>query len=148
MKKWRIVIAFLIAPLTAPLVFSAISVATNTTDIRDFSLVVGQFTIACLYVAPLAYPAAFLLGIPTWMIFRHYRIHLLPAFVIGGAFIGLFVALILGALARKPITTLLNPLSPAWVRGGVFACVFSGSASAVVFRSIVLPILKATDISA
>jgi len=133
MTKWRIVAAFLIAPLATPVVFSVIGLATNPSDIRDLSLVVGQFVVACLYLFPFAYLAAFLLGIPTWMIFLRYRIYSLPAFVVGGAFIGLFAALILGALARTPITTLLNPFSPAWVRGGVLACALAASASAIVF---------------
>jgi hypothetical protein len=138
MSKRRIVVAFLIAPLARPLVFSVIGVATNPSEIRDLPLLVGQFIVACLYLSHVAYLAAFLLGIPTWMIFRHYRILSLSAFAVGGALIGLFTALILSALARTPITTLLNPLSPAWVRGGVLACVLAASASALVFRSIVL----------
>ena len=137
MTKRRIVAAFLVAPLGAPVVFWLTNIVTNPSDSRDLSLVVGQFIVACLYVVPLAYLSAFLLGIPTWMIFRHYRIYSLSAFAVGGALIGLFVALILGALARTPITTLLNPFSAAWVRGGVLVCVLAASASALVFRSIV-----------
>ena len=137
MSKRRIVAAFLIAPLAAPVVFAVISIATHPSDIRDLSLVVGQFIVASLYVIPFAYLATFLIGIPTWRIFRHYRVHSLSAFAVGGAFIGLFATLILGALAGTPITTLLNPLSPAWVRGGVLACVLAASASALAFRSIV-----------
>ena len=137
MSKGRIAAAFLIAPLATPVVFSVIGIAANPSELRDLSLVVGQFIVACLYLSRVAYLAALVLGIPIWMIFRHYRIYSLSAFVVGGALIGLFAALILGALARTPITTLLNPLSPAWVRGGVLACVLAASASAVVFRSIV-----------
>lgn len=133
MIKWRIVAAFLVAPLAAPVVFSLTSIATNPSDNRDL---VGQFIVACLYVVPFAYLSAFLLGIPTWLIFRHYRIYSLSAFAVGGALIGLLVALMLGALARTPITTLLNPFSAAWVRGGVLVCVLAASASALVFRSI------------
>ena len=145
MTKRRIVSAFLVAPLAAPVVFSVMSIATHPSDSRDLSLVGGQFIVACLYVVPFAYLSAFLLGIPTWEIFRHYRIYSLSAFAVGGAFIGLFAALILGALARTPITTLLNPLSPAWVRGGVLACVLAASASAVVFRSIVFRAVKKSN---
>ena len=122
MTKRRIITAFLVAPLTTPLVFFLLFQASNPLrDVADHF-----FLVTCVYL-PFAYAAEFSLGILTWMIFLHYRISSLLAFAVGGAIIGLIVALILRSMTRinDPFMHSYAPL-----------CIVAASASAVVFRSI------------
>lgn len=138
MSRWRIVLAFLGAPLVVPFVFYLPFTARESVgpgDSSALSLLFGPL-IYSIYALPIAYAAEFLLGAPAWMVFRYYGVRSLPSFAAAGALMGWLVNLGMQALtpnlATKPLAVLFNPLDNPYIS----ICVVAGSASAVLFRTI------------
>jgi hypothetical protein len=136
-EKYRVVAAFLVAPLIIPFVFllpfSGDSSATTTSD----GSVIVVLIIYAMYAVPIAYIAEFILGIPAWTVFRHYRVRSLPAFAGAGALMGWLVLVTIAGLSAiltgEPVTNLFNPSSNPYLP----ICVVGGSASAILFWAIV-----------
>lgn len=91
MGTQRTVTAFVVAPLAAPFVVVFLSYFWGSDHFGSFKLagfLVG-ISLYSVYVLPLAYLAELLLGLPAWLIYRHFSIRSWPAFAAGGALIGL-----------------------------------------------------------
>ena len=114
----RTIIAFVVAPLMVPLVFFLTAVG-----LKHLSLDAASVSVIAL---PFAYIAEIIFGLPTWLVFRHYRISSFPAYAVGGGLIGFVVALII----------LWDSSPPTWIRDGGPDCVLAGLLSSVVFRRI------------
>jgi hypothetical protein len=134
MQTRRTVAAFLVAPLAVPLVFSLLGLFSP--GISPLGWLAGVYIVS-FYALPLAYLAELGLGVPAWMIFKHYNIRSFPAFAVGGASLGLLFYLGMeawvGNLISRPLLQEFNPFRSAYLNLDVIA----GSASALLFRSIV-----------
>jgi hypothetical protein len=88
-NKWRTAQAFFIAPLIVP--FLLILPVPGRGSFVHFSLagLFAGFFICVLYSLPIAYASELLLGIPAWMLFKHYGVHSAIAFAAAGALLGL-----------------------------------------------------------
>ena len=122
MSRQRIIAAFLLAPLMAPLTF-VVTVFFRGSPVASPS---GIPVIFLLY-APFAYLAAAIFGLPLFFLFRLLSWNNVAAYLVGGTTIGLVVAQI--------VTKLLV----SWeVASGDYAwCAIAGAGSALVFWSIV-----------
>ena len=114
----RIILAFVIAPLAVYPIFFINSLINGVPAIS------AAFVAA--YTIPFAHVAEMLLGLPIWLVFRHYKVDALAAFVVGGALIGVIVGMI---LSRG------DPKLPADL-GFLFACAVAGAFSATCFHKI------------
>ncbi len=133
----RILFAFLGAPLIVPLVLclplpgeSVGTAHVGLTDRLIFPLILAPYALAISYVAEL------LVGLPAWLVFRHYGVRSLPAFAVTGAFLGWLInvgtAALVGNLATKPLAAMFNFLDDPYIS----ICVVAGASSAVLFRTI------------
>ncbi|MGA8406316.1 MAG: hypothetical protein WB680_03975 [Candidatus Acidiferrales bacterium] len=135
-NKWRTLQAFFIAPFIVP--FVLLLPLPDRGNYGHFSItgLFGSFFLYLLYGVPIAYAAELFLGLPAWMLFKHYDIRSLAAFAAAGALFGWLVYVAMDAFAgdfADPWTSLLNPLSSPYVP----LCVIAGAASAVIFGAIV-----------
>jgi len=99
--------------------------------------------IFAVYAVPIAYCIEVVLGIPAWLIFRHYRIRSFRAFAAGGGLIGLifyFTSRILEYVFspsnwqfRRENHISNNPFSDPYL----YFLVFGAMASALLFRAAV-----------
>ena len=125
----RTICAFVLAPVTTPLVFFLRWLVTNGAlsppDI--LTALIGALT----SILPYAYAAELALGLPAWFAFRQYAISSWVAFALAGCAIGSAVS---SVLLSEP-----NPLSMHWVVSGGPVCAIAGSLSALVFRGINSP---------
>src|SRR5262245_30247528 len=81
-RAWRIVLAFLLAPVAAPFVFVFLFyVLVNDVYPPDL---LALFRSVLLY----AYGAEILFGIPAWLVFKRYRVTSFWAYLVTGAGIG------------------------------------------------------------
>lgn len=135
----RTVAAFLIAPLIVPVVFLGLSVLQDayssgtlpTQGLLDFLAVLA------IWGLPLAYLSELVLGVPAWLVFKHYRIRSFAAFAAGGAFLGfVFYAFWEGLPGDLTIQSLAREFNP-FSSGAVPGFVISASVSAILFRAIV-----------
>ena len=129
--------AFLIAPLIVPLAFLLpLPGEDNSGHSSIWTVVPAIFMMSIFYVLPLAYLAELLLGLPAWIVFRHYRIRSVFAFAAGGAFLGLIFYVVMEALVgnfrARPLALEFNPLESPYLNVDVIA----GFSSAVLFRAI------------
>lgn len=103
----------------------------------SFTGLFAGFFVYLLYSLPIAYAAELLLGLPAWMLFKHYGVRSVFVFAATGALFGWPVLPAVDAwsegFAPEPWTTRLNRLSDPFV----VLCVIAGAASAVVFRAVV-----------
>ncbi len=96
MNRWRIVLAFIVAPIIVPIVFSA--PALIHFHVLDF--LAGIFMLS-IYALPVAYIFELLIGVPAWILFRIFRLKSLLAFALGGAVIGLLVDVIMKIASKS-----------------------------------------------
>lgn len=87
---------------------------------------------SAVYGLPLAYLAELLLGLPFWLVFRHFRVRSYVAFAGAGVVVGWLVILFMTFGVGPPNTSLLNPVSHAFP----FFIIFGASGSAILFRAI------------
>jgi hypothetical protein len=122
MKCKRIILAFLVSPLIAPLTFLFAFIFRSSPPPSASGLPV----IFALY-APFAYAATAVLGIPMFFVFRALRWTNVLAYILGGALMGLVTSSVVFGL-------LIN-----WTVGvGVFVwCAVAGAWSASVFWLVV-----------
>jgi len=128
----RTVAAFLIAPLTVPVVFNGIAVISDvyTSGASPSRLLDG--VLFSLYTLPFAYFAELVLGVPVWLAFKYFRIRSFSAFAAGGALIGLLFCAIWDWPANFTLQSLAQAFDPFWL--AIF--VIPASASATLFRAI------------
>jgi hypothetical protein len=108
----RTLLAFAVSPLAVPITFAALG-----TEIRG----TGIFLIY-------GYVFEMLLGVPIWLIFRHYRISSFANFACWGGLIGLASFLVFGASFGE-----FGFGEFGWFP---FACILSGALAATIFWSI------------
>jgi hypothetical protein len=136
MSKWRTAQAFFLAPFVVP--FVLMLPLPDRGDFGHFSFegLLGGFFIYVLFSLPIAYAAELLLGLPAWLLFKHYGVRSVFVFAATGAFIGWLVLLAMDAwsvdFAPEPWTSRLNRLTDPFV----LLCVIAGAASALVFRTV------------
>jgi len=94
MKWWKYIIAFLIAPLGAPVTFNVWSGIAF--DPRSFSEILSALPRLFRYATPLAYIATLLLGIPAILILSRNMWLTFPAIVFVGTLIGTIIGLFTG----------------------------------------------------
>lgn len=131
-SKARVVLAFLASPIIVPFVFCvSIGDGPGHDSVWD--------TFACLalstvYGLPMAYLAELLLGLPVWLLFRHFKVRSVLAFAGAGAVIGWLVLLFdaSGMEGSPRNLSLLNPIS-----GESLLVIVGAAVSAVLFRVIV-----------
>jgi hypothetical protein len=128
----RTVAAFLIAPLTVPVLFNGIAVLSDvyTSGASPSRLLDG--VLFSLYTLPFAYFAELVLGVPVWLAFKYFRIRSFSAFAAGGALIGLLFCAIWDWPANFTLQSLAQAFDPFWL--AIF--VIPASASATLFRAI------------
>ena len=137
----RTIAAFLVAPLIVPVVVYEAALLPDLFSSGDFSVsgLVAGLPLFMLYGLPLSYFTELVLGVPAWLIFKHYRIRSFPAFAAGGALLGLvFYAFwegLLGDLTIQSLSQEFNPFSS----GALAGFLISASVSAILFRAIVFP---------
>lgn len=115
------ILAFIVAPLVVPLVFSI--PALVPLHGRDY---LTTLIVMSIYGLPVAYVFEILLGLPAWILFRACRFKSLLAFALGGAVIGLLVDVIM----KIPSKTLHE-----WSVGDLLYVV-AALGSALLFRVI------------
>jgi len=120
-NRWRIILAFIVAPIVVPLVFSA-PVLIHF-HVLDF---LAGLIMLSIYALPVAYVFELLIGVPAWILFRIFRLKSLVAFAVGGAAIGLLVDVIM----KIPSRSLCD-----WSLGDTLY-VLAALGSALVFRAI------------
>ena len=121
LSKRRIVLAFIVAPIVVPVVFSA-PVLIHL-HVLDF---LAGIVFLSVYALPIAYIVELLIGIPAWVLFQIFRVESLVAFALGGALIGLLADVIM----KIPSKSLCD-----WTLGdGLY--VLAALGSAIVFRAI------------
>jgi hypothetical protein len=131
----RVVAAFALAPLVCPVAFFLLTVAIPNPQTVLTAGAWWWLLVLCINALPIAYLTELVLGLPTWIVFRHYGVRSLAAYAAGGAMIGWLLDLALTALAGRPIATTVNPFSEEWLRFD-FCYVASASACAMLFRAI------------
>ena len=147
MTRYRTIIAFLIAPLPIPILLSAGLQALDFADKSPPPSLIG-FLEGTLFFSIFALPQAYIselaLGVPAWLVIRHYGVRAWSVFAIGGAVLGMAyyvaydVARYVAAEAfayefvRYEHTRDLNPLHPLLAMPG-------GLVAAITFRAIVFP---------
>ncbi len=144
MARFRMTMAFLIAPLIIPVGLSVVAVVSpgdSPVSFTDFLLLIVLFS---LYALPVAYVLELVLGLPAWLFFRRHRIRAWSAFAMGGAALGMTYSVAYSAakyvaaktmaydFVRHPCTRNINPES-------LWLAILSGLASAILFRAIVFP---------
>jgi len=129
----RTVAAFLIAPLTVPVLFNGIAVLSDvyTSGTSPSGLLDGVLFFT-LYSLPFAYFAELVLGVPVWLAFKYFRIRSFSAFAAGGAFVGL----LFWAIWDWPADFTLQSLAQAFDPFGLAIFVIPASASAILFRAV------------
>jgi len=120
-NRWRIILAFIVAPLVVPLVFSA----PVLIHFRVLDFFAGLIMLS-IYGLPVAYTFELLLGVPAWILFRIFRLKSFGAFALGGAVIGLLGDVILKIQSRSLCD---------WYLGDILFVV-AALGSALVFRAI------------
>jgi len=137
MSKWRTAQAFFIAPFVVPFVLMLPLPGTGNFDQFSFHGLFGLFLLYALYSLPIAYASELLLGLPAWMLFKHYGVRSVFVFAATGAVFGSLVFLAMDAwsegFAPERWTSRLNRMSDPFI----LLCVIAGAASAVVFRAVV-----------
>ena len=87
MKQFRVWLAFVVAPLVTPVVFVVVEVlegrVTNWQALFGYLLVFSAFT----------YPSVAVFGVPSYLIFRKWRVTSVGAYALAGAVIGLLSAI-------------------------------------------------------
>lgn len=121
MNRWRIVLAFIVAPIVVPVVFSA--PVLMHFHVLDF---LAGIVMLSIFALPVAYVFELLIGLPVWILFRIFRLKSLVAFALGGAVIGLLVDVIL-KIASKSLCD--------WEAGDMLY-VLAALGSALLFRAI------------
>jgi hypothetical protein len=77
-NKWRTVRAFFIAPFIVPSVLLLPLPDRGNYGHFSFAGLFGGFFLYLLYGVPIAYAAELFLGLPAWMLFKHYGIRHWP----------------------------------------------------------------------
>jgi hypothetical protein len=121
MDKRRVILAFVVAPLVVPFVFSA----PVLIHFHGWDFLAGLVMMS-IYGLPVAYIFELFIGVPAWILFRIFRLKSIVAFALGGAVIGLLVDVIL----KVPSRTLGD-----WNLGDGLS-VLAALGSALVFRAI------------
>ena len=145
----RTIAAFVLAPLAVPVVFVTLSLvipdsersSTNVAVIGIWDRLSGLAVwtlIVALYSLPIAYVFELVVGLPVWIIFRHFNIRSIGIFALGGAVIGWLVDLCLSVWSGRTMVKALNPLSSAWLSYDLLFVV-SAVVAAVLFWAIVFP---------
>src|SRR5262245_58316636 len=88
MTRGRVTAAFLLAPLLVPFVFLIPSFFAGRLTGSSFNENVLAFLAYSAYLLVIGYAVEAVLGLPAWMVFRHYGIRSLFAFAGAGALIG------------------------------------------------------------
>jgi len=129
----RVVAGFAFAPLACPAVYVFLTVVIH--DPPTVLTAGAWWWLLVVYIngLPIAYITELVLGLPAWMVFRHFGIRSLAAYAGGGAVIGWLEAMALGTLSGVPIRTAFSP--DALLFDSCHAA--SASACAVLFRVIV-----------
>jgi hypothetical protein len=137
-------VAFALAPLACPLVFCLLGILIPDAESQPqgpvanpgvwvyFLNTCGWLPILSLYALPIAYLTELLLGLPAWMVFRHYGVRSFGAYAAGGAVIGWFEVMALTTISGVPMAT---AFSLERLRFD-FDHMAAASVCAVVFRAI------------
>jgi hypothetical protein len=127
MTRRRVVVAFAFAPLVVPLVLLVLALIfpdphqqwyareVLTEKGRGEGLAIWM-VVASVYSLPVAYWFELMLGIPLWLVFRHFRIRSVSAFAACGGLIGSLVVPSAAMWSGRAPETSLNPQSPDWFR--------------------------------
>jgi hypothetical protein len=144
MTRRRVVVAFAFAPLVVPVVLLVLALIFPDPHHQWYTREVlaekglGEglamwMVVASLYSLPVAYLVELVLGIPLWLVFRHYRIRSVGVFAACGGLIGSLVVPIFAMWSGRAPETPLNPFSPEWFSSLEFFFIVSAAASAVLF---------------
>ncbi len=88
MSRYRTIIAFLIAPLPIPILLSAGLQALDFADKSPPPSLIGFLEgtlLFSIFALPQAYISELALGVPAWLVIRHYGVRAWSVFAIGGA---------------------------------------------------------------
>ena len=94
MKRWKYILAFLIAPLGTPMTFALMSGLAF--EPRSFNVVISAFPAFILSTAPVAYIVTLLFGIPAILLLSHKMRHTFPAILLIGTLTGTITGLFAG----------------------------------------------------
>ena len=143
----RTAAAFAFAPMAVPVVFVALAFAFpalqggpgSPAGVWDRLLGLAWWTlVVSLSSLPVAYAVELVVGLPVWIVFRHYRIRSVGIFALGGATIGWLADLCLSVWSGRRLMEALNPLSSDWLRYDL-NFVVSAAAAAILFWVIAFP---------
>ena len=116
----RTAAAFAFAPLAVPVVFVTLSFAYpalqrgpgNRVGVWDRLLGLAWWTlVVAVSSLPVAYAFELVVGLPIWIVLRHYKIRSVGIFALGGAAIGWLADLCLSVWSGRTIMGALNPMS-------------------------------------
>jgi hypothetical protein len=126
----RVVLAFLISPATTPLILCIFTGgAFNKRSEWDFFLCL---LLTLIYGLPFAYLGELLLGFPAWLLFKHFKIRSVLAFLAAGGIIG-WLSLFLLGIVNGTIQFFYHDLVES--RLGICPIII-GAVSAVLFRQV------------
>jgi hypothetical protein len=131
-NRARVILAFLASPTIIPFVFCVSIVdGPGHESVWDIFTCLALFTV---YGLPTAYLVELLLGLPAWLLFRHFKVRSVLAFAGAGAVIGwLFLSFdAIGFVGAPRNLALLNPLSDSFS----ITLIVAACASAILFRAI------------
>ena len=125
LRHIRTIVAFLVAPLATPVLFFAVAVLSHDSrvlpqDMWAYLAIFGIYT----------YPSVLVFGVPAYLLYRRRGITSVPAYMVGGALIGLATA--------AAWLTLLG----SWLTAGalptrfVLTCIAAGALAGMCFRII------------
>lgn len=129
MDKRRVMLAFVVAPLAVPLVFSLPALLPSHGDYLT------TLFLMLVYGLPIAYLFEILLGVPALILFVRYHVKSPFAFALGGIVIGLLVDVVV----KMPSKTLHE-----WSPGDMLYSL-AAAGSALLFRVIAFGIATAQN---
>jgi hypothetical protein len=135
MSRRRILLAFLVSPIAAPIVAFLMALLAPTLLVPSHrGLTPKAFAVLPVYLAyalPIAYVSTFLIGGPLWLVFKHYRIRRPAAFIVAGAFIGWIASaatvVMPGNIGTISFTDFLNPIANPYVGIDIVAASISAA---------------------
>jgi hypothetical protein len=147
MSRYRTIIAFLVAPLSIPILLSAGLTALDYADKNPSASFVGfleGIVFFSIFALPQAYISELLFGLPAWFFFRSNDMRAWPAFVVGGAMLGAgydFAYNVARSIAEQGFA--YDFVNHAWTRNlnplGMEFAIPAGLVAAISFRAIVFP---------
>jgi hypothetical protein len=125
-----VILAFLVSPALVPIVLF-LPLGAGVRDNSEWELIAALLFVS-LYALPIAYAAELVLGIPAWLLFRHFKVRSLWAFAIAGAGIG-WLAMFLLSIGNGVPTIVLHDMLASRL---ALCYMAAGAIPAILFRQI------------